>query len=54
MDVLRADIKEKVINEVIPSKYLDDQTIFHINPCGSFNIGGPQVGTDFFKIDRGR
>jgi len=42
MDVLRADVKEKVINEVIPSKYLDDQTIFHINPCGSFNIGGPQ------------
>jgi S-adenosylmethionine synthetase len=33
---------EKVVKEVIPEKYLDDKTVFHINPCGNFIIGGPQ------------
>lgn len=42
LDELREAIKEKVIKEVIPEKYLDDQTIIHINPCGLFIIGGPQ------------
>ena len=32
---------EKVIRTVIPSKYLDDDTKYHINPCGNFVIGGP-------------
>lgn len=36
------DIKEHVINKVIPEKYLDDKTIYHINPSGKFVIGGPQ------------
>jgi S-adenosylmethionine synthetase len=31
-----------VIKEVIPEKYLDDKTIFHLNPSGRFVIGGPQ------------
>ncbi|XP_030753663.1 S-adenosylmethionine synthase isoform X2 [Sitophilus oryzae] len=42
LDELRDAIKTKVIKEVIPAKYLDDQTIVHINPCGLFIIGGPQ------------
>jgi len=36
-----AQIKEHVIRAVIPTKYLDDKTIFHINPSGKFTIGGP-------------
>ena len=30
-----------MIKPVIPAKYLDDKTIFHINPSGRFVIGGP-------------
>ena len=41
MEVLKKDIKEKIINEVIPSKYLDDKTNYYINPTGRFVIGGP-------------
>ncbi|HFH7006357.1 TPA: methionine adenosyltransferase [Streptococcus agalactiae] len=41
-DQLHKDVIEKVINEVIPSHYLDDQTKFFINPTGRFVIGGPQ------------
>lgn len=32
----------EVIREVIPAKYLDDKTIYHLNPSGRFVIGGPQ------------
>ena len=36
------DIKKYVINEVIPSELLDENTIYFINPTGRFVIGGPQ------------
>eukprot|EP00871_Galdieria_phlegrea_P000751 jgi/Galph1/1677/GphlegSOOS_G332.1 len=39
---IRADLLEKVIKEVIPSKYLDDKTVYHLNPSGRFVIGGPE------------
>ncbi|KAK7873896.1 hypothetical protein R5R35_005750 [Gryllus longicercus] len=39
---LRAEIMTKVVRVVIPEKYLDDKTVFHINPCGLFVVGGPQ------------
>jgi len=38
---LREDVLEKVIKTVIPTKYMDADTKFHINPCGNFVIGGP-------------
>lgn len=41
LPVLREDVMEKVIKAVIPAKYLDDNTKYHINPCGNFVIGGP-------------
>jgi len=41
LEDLRKDVMEKVVKAVIPSKYLDDKTIYHINPCGQFIIGGP-------------
>ncbi len=41
LEKLREDIKEQVIEYVIPAKYLDNNTIYHINPTGRFVIGGP-------------
>lgn len=36
-------LKEKIIKAVVPSKYLDEDTIYHLQPSGRFVIGGPQV-----------
>lgn len=41
-ETIRKELKEKVINAVIPAKYLDDHTVYHLNPSGRFIIGGPQ------------
>lgn len=41
IDALKTDIKDKVINAVIPQKYLDENTKYYINPTGRFVIGGP-------------
>ncbi|HVM75132.1 MAG TPA: methionine adenosyltransferase [Candidatus Saccharimonadales bacterium] len=38
---LRAAILEHVIKPIVPSKMLDANTKFHINPTGRFVIGGP-------------
>ncbi|XP_071371975.1 S-adenosylmethionine synthase [Centroberyx affinis] len=35
-------LKEKVIKAVVPARYLDDKTIYHLQPSGRFVIGGPQ------------
>lgn len=34
---------DQVINAVVPAKYLDDKTVYHLQPSGRFVIGGPQV-----------
>lgn len=39
---LKNDIMEKVITQVIPSKWLDQETKYYINPTGRFVVGGPQ------------
>ncbi|MCJ1223552.1 methionine adenosyltransferase sam2 [Toensbergia leucococca] len=39
---LRKEILEKIVKKVIPAKYLDEKTIYHIQPSGLFIIGGPQ------------
>ncbi|CAB3987334.1 S-adenosylmethionine synthase-like [Paramuricea clavata] len=33
---------EKIVKKVIPAKYLDKKTIYHIQPSGRFVVGGPQ------------
>jgi S-adenosylmethionine synthetase len=35
------DLKEHVINVVVPANLMDDKTIYHLNPSGRFVIGGP-------------
>lgn len=57
-EMLRKEIKEKIIKKVIPAKYLTEETIYHVSrvprvcgaklnfsqiqPSGLFIIGGPQ------------
>ncbi len=40
-DKLRADVIEKIIRPAVPARWLDANTIFHINPTGRFVVGGP-------------
>jgi S-adenosylmethionine synthetase len=41
-DEIRKGLMEHVIKPTIPAKYLDEKTIYHLNPSGRFVIGGPQ------------
>ena len=43
LDEMRDALKDKVVKAVVPCKYLDDDTIYHLQPSGRFVIGGPQV-----------
>jgi S-adenosylmethionine synthetase, central domain len=47
LEKLRAEVMEKVVRHVIPAQYMDAKTVVHINPCGDFIIGGPQVLGNF-------
>jgi len=39
---LRKQIIEKVILPVLPKRFVDKKTMFHINPTGRFVVGGPK------------
>ena len=39
---IHKDIKEHVLNPVLPKDLLDENTKYYINPTGRFVIGGPQ------------
>ncbi|KAL7539724.1 hypothetical protein ACHAXR_009538 [Thalassiosira sp. AJA248-18] len=40
-DKIAADLLEHVVKPVVPEKYLDEKTMYHMNPSGRFVIGGP-------------
>ena len=40
-EALRAFVKRQIIEAVLPSEWLSDETKYHINPTGQFIIGGP-------------
>jgi len=39
---IREDVIEKIIKHVIPAELLSESIVYHINPTGSFVVGGPQ------------
>ncbi|KAG7223965.1 hypothetical protein INR49_015222 [Caranx melampygus] len=43
LDEMRDCLREQVVKAVVPSGYLDEDTIYHLQPSGRFVIGGPQV-----------
>ena len=44
---IRADLREHVINTVVPAELLDDATIYHLNPSGC--VCAP-VGVCVFRV----
>lgn len=40
-DKIASDLMEHVVKPVVPEKYLDERTVYHMNPSGRFVIGGP-------------
>merc|ERR1711865_665099 len=38
---ISSDLMEHVVKHVVPEKYLDENTVYHLNPSGRFVIGGP-------------
>ncbi|MBB6453390.1 S-adenosylmethionine synthetase [Salirhabdus euzebyi] len=42
LEQIQGDLKKHVINEVVPSELIDEDTKYFINPTGRFVIGGPQ------------
>jgi S-adenosylmethionine synthetase len=38
---IAADLKEHVIAPVVPKQYIDENTLYFLNPSGSFTVGGP-------------
>ncbi|WP_315081625.1 methionine adenosyltransferase [uncultured Clostridium sp.] len=42
LEAIENDIKEHVINAVVPAELLDSETRYFINPTGRFVVGGPQ------------
>jgi S-adenosylmethionine synthetase len=42
---IREDVLRHVVKHVIPAEMLDKNTIYHVNPTGRFEIGGPHGDT---------
>lgn len=42
LEKLRKELKEKVVPLVIPAHLMDENTTLHLNPSGTFHIGGPK------------
>jgi len=39
---IRKGLMAEIVLKVIPAQYIDEKTIYHLNPSGRFVIGGPQ------------
>ena len=41
LEEIRHGLREKIVNSVIPDKFLDNQTVYHLLPSEKFIVGGP-------------
>jgi len=41
LEQLRSELMTHVVKAVVPAHLLDERTVYHLNPCGTFVIGGP-------------
>ena len=41
-NTIRSTIIEELVKKVIPARFLDDRTTYHVNPTGRFVVGGPK------------
>ena len=42
---IRADLRHEVVDAVLPAELIGPDTCFHLNPSGSFTLGGPTADT---------
>lgn len=42
LEQLRTDVREQIIDPILPAELVDDETRYYINPTGRFVIGGPK------------
>ena len=42
LEQLRADVREQIIDPILPAELVDEDTRYYINPTGRFVIGGPK------------
>ena len=40
-DQLTKDVIDRLIRPTLPAEWVDDDTVFHVNPTGRFVVGGP-------------
>ncbi|OZC04518.1 methionine adenosyltransferase [Rubricoccus marinus] len=45
VEQIKADVREHILPAVLPSELVDDDLILHVNPTGTFVIGGPHGDT---------
>jgi len=43
LDRIRDDLRETVLDVVVPAQMLDRNTVVHVNPTGRFVLGGPRA-----------
>ena len=48
--LVHEDPRKEYVQSVIPARLIDDKTIYFLNPCGSFTIGGPQSDAGTFPM----
>ena len=40
-DQIKKEVRDEIIRPTLPAEWVDDDTIFHVNPTGRFVVGGP-------------
>ena len=41
LDFVRRELRDRLIPAVVPPELIDEKTVYHLNPCGPWHVGGP-------------